>query len=255
MSSDAGHAVEARSVGKKYELGELASLPRTAHNLVRVLARRPPSLRMFNALHDVSFSVDAGEAFGILGSNGSGKSTLLSIIADITRPTSGEVLVRGRVLPLFSIAAGFHPELTGRENVILFGTVLGIPRKDVLSAMEGIADFAEIDSEHMATPVKRFSEGMMSRLAFATALRFPADVYIFDEVLVTADDHFKSKCAAEIESLRDNGAAVFFISHELSLVRAICSRGMWLEDGRVRAIGPIDDLARDYEAFDGGPPM
>jgi lipopolysaccharide transport system ATP-binding protein len=248
MSSDVGYAVRARGVGKKYELGELASLPRTVHNVVRVLARKPPRLRMFNALHDVSFTVDPGEAFGILGSNGSGKSTLLSIIAEITLPSSGEVRVRGRVLPLFSIAAGFHLELTGRENVLMFGTVLGIARADVLAALPQISDFAEIDPEHMATPVKRFSEGMMSRLAFATALSFPADVYVFDEVLVTADDHFKAKCAAAIAGLRDRGAAVLFISHELPLVRSICSRGMWLDAGRVRAIGPMDEIARDYEA-------
>jgi ABC-type polysaccharide/polyol phosphate transport system ATPase subunit len=247
MSSEAGYAVSAQGVGKKYELGELASLPRTAHNLMRVLARRPPRLRMFKALDDVTFSVHPGEAFGILGSNGSGKSTLLSIIAEITLPSSGEVRVRGRVVPLFSVAAGFHLELTGRENVVMFGTVLGIPRGEVLTALPQIADFAEIDSEHMGTPVKRFSEGMMSRLAFATALSFPADVYIFDEVLVTADDHFKAKCTDAIVGLRDRGAAVFFISHELALVRAICSRGMWLEDGRMREIGPIDEIADAYE--------
>src|SRR5688572_15017171 len=168
MSSDGSYAVSAQGVGKKYELGELASLPRTAHNLMRVLARRPPRLRMFKALDDVSFTVDPGEAFGILGSNGSGKSTLLSIIAEITLPSSGEVRVRGRVLPLFSVAAGFHLELTGRENVVMFGTVLGIPRAEVLEALPGITEFAEIDADHMDTPVKRFSEGMMSRLAFAT---------------------------------------------------------------------------------------
>jgi ABC-type polysaccharide/polyol phosphate transport system ATPase subunit len=252
MSSD-GFAVEARGVGKKYELGELASLPRTAQNIVRVLTRRPPRLRMFGALQDVSFTVEPGEAFAILGSNGSGKSTLLSIVAGITLPTSGEVRVRGRTLPLFSVAAGFHPELTGRENVILFGTVLGIPRPEVMGALPEIADFAEIDAQHMATPVKRFSEGMMSRLAFATALCFPAEVYIFDEVLVTADDRFKAKCAEAIERLRDGGAAVFFISHELSLVRSICSRGMLLEGGRVKAIGPIDEIAREYAGLEEGP--
>lgn len=248
MSSDTGYAVQAERVGKKYELGELASLPRTAEHLVRVLARKPTRLRMFHALRDVTFTVDPGESFGILGSNGSGKSTLLSIIAEITLPSSGEVRVRGRVLPLFSVAAGFHLELTGRENVLMFGTVLGIPREQVLRALPAITDFAEIDAAHMGTPVKRFSEGMMSRLAFATALSFPAAVYIFDEVLVTADDHFKSKCTEAIGALREQGAAVFFISHELSLVRTICDRGMWLEAGRVRAIGPMDDVARDYEA-------
>lgn len=251
-------AIEVRDVGKRYRLGERArylTLRESLASALRGKRSRGDRSHELWALKDVSLTVQEGEVVGVVGRNGAGKTTLLRILARITEPTTGVARTRGRVGSLLEVGTGFHPELTGRENVILFGTVLGIPRKDVLSAMEGIADFAEIDSEHMATPVKRFSEGMMSRLAFATALRFPADVYIFDEVLVTADDHFKSKCTTEIELLRDNGAAVFFISHELSLVRAICSRGMWLEDGRVRAIGPIDDLARDYEALDGGPPI
>lgn len=248
MSSESTPVLEVTGLGKIYELGETASLKRTVQTITRRALRREVRPDPFVALEDVTFSLQAGECFALLGANGSGKSTLSTVIAGITMPTAGEVVVRGAVLPLLGIGAGFHEELTGRENVTLFGTVLGMPREEVLARMPEILDFADITDKHMETPLKRFSMGMKTRLSFATALRLSADLYIFDEVLAVADDHFKSVCIREIEGLVRDGRTVIFISHELPLVNSICTRGMWLEHGRVRELGPIEHVAAAYEA-------
>lgn len=182
-----------------------------------------------------------------MGANGSGKSTLSRMIAGITLPTSGAVRIRGRILPLLSVAAAFHPELNGRENVKLFGTILGLGHDEIVAATPEVAAFSGIDREHLATPTKRFSEGMQARLAFAIALRLPADVYIFDEVLVVADNEFKAACVEEIKHLAERGRSFIFISHELPLVRSICTRGMWIDRGRVQTIGPIDEVLDAYK--------
>jgi ABC-type polysaccharide/polyol phosphate transport system ATPase subunit len=159
------------------------------------------------------------------------------------------VNVRGRVLPLFSIGPGFQIELTGHENILLFGTVLGLERREITEAIPAIADFAAISKSHLGTPVKQYSTGMTARLAFATALRLSADIYIIDEALEGVDDEFKMTCLGEMERLAGSGRTVIFISHELPLVKRLCDRGMWLERGRIRQIGPIDDLAEAYSAF------
>jgi len=247
MSSDLQAAVVADHVRKEYLLGENVSLQSTVRWLRETVTRRPREREAFAAVDDLSFTVNQGEAFAILGGNGSGKSTLSRIIAGITVPTGGEVRVRGRVLPLLGIGAGFNEALTAYENILLFGSLLGIPRDELIDARPAIVDFAEIDDEHMRTPVKRFSMGMKTRLSFATALRLRADVYIFDEVLAVADDHFKSMCLREIEGLVDAGRTILFISHELPLVRSTCTRGVWMQNGRLQTIGAIEDVARAYE--------
>jgi ABC-type polysaccharide/polyol phosphate transport system ATPase subunit len=240
------YAVSAEQLTKSYELGELASLQRTISAIANRLFNRGDTLRGYPAVNDVTFTIAPGECFAVIGANGSGKSTLSRLIAGITLPTSGVVHVRGRVLPLLSVAAAFHPELNGRENVELFGTILGLNSEEIAAAMPEIAAFSGIDEEHLATPTKRFSEGMQARLAFAIALRLPADVYIFDEVLVVADNAFKDACAAEIKASADRGRSVIFISHELPLVRSICTRGLWIDRGRLRMIGPIDEVVDAY---------
>ncbi len=178
------NAIEVRSVTKNYRLGELQSL---AASLTRRGTRPAP----FQALKDVSFEVRRGECFGILGGNGSGKSTVLQIISGITVPTSGEALVRGSVLPFLQVGAGFHPELTGRENIVLYGTVMGIDREVIMNSIGQVAAFAEIES-HIDTPNKRYSDGMQARLSFAIAIIFPAHIYLFDEVLAMVDDEFRA---------------------------------------------------------------
>ena len=245
------YAVSAEHLTKSYELGELASLQRTISAVANRLLNRGDRPRGYPAVNDVTFTIAPGECFAVVGANGSGKSTLSRLIAGITLPTSGFVNVRGRVLPLLSVAAAFHPELNGRENVELFGTIIGLNRDEIAAATAEIAAFSGIDDEHLATPTKRFSEGMQARLAFAIALRLPADVYIFDEVLVVADDAFKDACAAEIKALADRGRSVIFISHELPLVRAICTRGLWIDGGRLRMVGPIDEVVSAYVASRG----
>jgi ABC-type polysaccharide/polyol phosphate transport system ATPase subunit len=151
-------------------------------------------------------------------------------------------------MPLLEVGAGFHPELTARENVFLFGTVIGIPRKEIGEALPGMFRFAELDWDHVDTPLKRYSMGMRARLSFAVAMRFPADIYVFDEVMAVVDDHFRGIAVREIQALIARGKTVIFISHDLDLVRLLCTDCIWLERGRVREAGPIERVADLYEA-------
>lgn len=248
MSSEAVRepVVQANAVTKAYQLGELASLQQTVRDIVSAILRRPRRVASFRALSEVSFEIYPGECFTILGHNGSGKTTLLSILSGITLPTGGTVSVPTRVLPLLSVGSAFHQDLNGHENARLFGSFLGLSRAEIMQAMPDLVAFSGLDDQHMETPVKRFSEGMKARLAFAIALHFPADLYIFDEVLTFTDDEFKAACVREISRLVADGKAVIFVSHELDLVRSLCQRGMWLEDGQVRRIGEIDELTDLY---------
>jgi ABC-type polysaccharide/polyol phosphate transport system ATPase subunit len=247
MSSEP--AVEVVDVVKEYELGELASLQHTIALLRWRLGGTRPPVETVRALDGVSLRIDPGESVAILGRNGSGKSTLVKLICDVTVPSDGLIRVRGRVMPLLSVGAGFRVELTGRENVMLLGSMLGLTRREVAAAMDEIADFAEIARGHLDTPVKRYSSGMRARLSFAASLGLPADVYILDEVLAAADDGFKERAAIHLEGLRESGASIIFISHELALLERICRRGVWLEAGRVIREGPIDQLAPEYHDY------
>jgi ABC-type polysaccharide/polyol phosphate transport system ATPase subunit len=233
--------VEAHNLTKVYRLGEHQSLRGT---LTALTGRRREHPTLW-ALNDVSFSIRRGECFGIVGVNGSGKSTLLQVISQITLPTAGHAIVRGRVLPLLAVGTGFHPELTGRENVVLFGTVLGFPRRAILERMDRIVDFAEIGS-HIDTPLKRYSAGMQARLSFAVAVMFPAAISIFDEVLAVTDDEFTTRCLQSIESIISGGRTAIFVSHDAGLVRRLCDRVMWLERGSVRQLGPTPEVMDAY---------
>jgi len=235
--------VIADGVQKNYQLGELSSLGNTMRRLTGAL--RVTSRPAFAALNDVSFEIDSGEAFAVVGRNGSGKSTLLHMICGITLPTRGVILVRGRLLPLLAIGTSFHPELTGRENVILFGTVLGLSRSVIEDRMDDIAAFSELE-QHLDTPNKRYSDGMQARLSFAISMLFPADIYVFDEVLAVVDGEFRERCLAEIERLRDQGRTVIFVSHDLDQVTRLCTRALWLERGRVRSVGNADEILPAY---------
>lgn len=237
-------AVAARSLRKHYQLGELATLGRTVR---RVLRRQSGDNGAgLEALSAVEFEVLRGESFGLVGGNGSGKSTLLQILAGTTLPTGGEMEVHGRVLPLLAVGTGFHPELTGRENVTLFASSLGMPREAIADRMEQVGEFAEIES-HMDTPVKRFSSGMLARLSFAIAMQFPADIYVFDEVLAVVDGEFQHRCLREIKNLHARGRTVIFVSHSLDQVADVCQRVMWLDHGQVHDIGPAGDVLAAYE--------
>lgn len=238
------HAVVADRLHKRYRLGERASLGRT----VQKMLRRAEPLQAFEALHDVSFAVPRGECFGLVGGNGSGKSTILQLITAITLPTKGTLRVQGRVLPLLAIGSGFHQELTGRENVTLFGTILGLRRDEIVAKMDDIVAFAELES-HIDTPNKRYSDGMQARLSFAVGMLFPADIYILDEVLATVDGEFRARCIDEIERLVAAGRTVLFVSHDLTQGRTLCDRVLWMEGGRVHSIGATDTVLDAYERF------
>jgi ABC-type polysaccharide/polyol phosphate transport system ATPase subunit len=207
--------------------------------------RRDGGRQAFDALRGVSFEAYPGECFGIVGSNGSGKSTVLQILAGITLPSSGSMLVRGTVLPLLAVGAGFHLELTGRENSFLFGTILGLNRRVIESKLDAIAAFAELE-RHFDTPLKRYSHGMQSRLCFAIAMLFPASIYCFDEVLAVVDGEFKERCLNEVRTLVRGGATVFFISHDLDQVGLLCDRVMWLDSGEIREIGTTGEVVERY---------
>ncbi len=235
--------VVGQNVEKRYQLGELSSLTMTVRRLSQLM--RVTSRPAFAALTNVSFEIGRGEAFAIVGRNGSGKSTLLHMICGITLPTSGSITVRGRLLPLLAIGTSFHPELTGRENVVLFGTVLGLKRNVIEDRMDDIAAFAELEN-HLDTPNKRYSDGMQARLSFAISMLFPADIYVFDEVLAVVDGEFRERCLTEIERLRDSGNTVIFVSHDLQQVTRLCNRALWLDGGAVRAVGDADEVLPAY---------
>jgi ABC-type polysaccharide/polyol phosphate transport system ATPase subunit len=238
-------AVAARALSKRYRLGELHSLQDTVNRFLRWGERfvRPE----LEALSGLNFTVYRGEAFGLVGANGSGKSTLLQILAGTTLPTGGHMDVHGRVLPLLVVGLGFNGELTGRENVTLFASSVGVPRHAIDERMDAVASFAELE-RHMDTPVKRFSSGMLSRLSFSIAMQFPADIYIFDEVLAVVDGEFQARCLAEIKRLHAEGRTVIFVSHSLDQVASVCERVMWLETGFLRDVGPATQILDEYSS-------
>ena len=241
-------AISAEGLSKHYRLGELHSLRKTVN---RVLRRPQNGDGGLEALSHVDFTVYRGESFGLVGTNGSGKSTVLQILAGTTLPTGGTLEVTGRVLPLLAVGTGFHPELTGRENVTLFASSLGIPRAAIATRMDRVTEFAELE-RHMDTPVKRFSSGMLSRLSFAIAVQFPADVYVFDEVLAVVDGEFQARCLEEIKGLHLEGRTVIFVSHSLDQVREVCERTLWLDQGRVAGMGATSEIIASYEAAHAG---
>jgi ABC-type polysaccharide/polyol phosphate transport system ATPase subunit len=212
----------------------------------------------FNALQDVSLSIEPGTSTGLVGHNGAGKTTLLKVIAGVVVPNWGSVEVTGRVGALIDALVGFHPELTGRENIFLLGTIHGIGRKKMAERVDWILDFAEID-EMADTPVKRFSAGMTSRLGFATIISFDPDLLLIDEVLSVGDARFQHKCIQWMDGYMDRGGTLLFVSHNLALLRSMTERTVWLDHGRLVGDGSTADVLNDYaralERRDTGAPM
>jgi len=188
------------------------------------------------AVKNVSFAVDRGEAFGIIGRNGSGKSTLLKIITGILKPTGGTVAVNGRIAALIELGAGFHPEITGRENIVINGIMLGLTRREIDQRFDSIVEFSGI-RDFIDQPVKTYSSGMYVRLGFAVAVHVDPDVLLIDEVLSVGDEEFSSKCVAKIQELKYRGVTLVFVTHQLEQVRTLCDRALWLDHGQVEAIG------------------
>jgi lipopolysaccharide transport system ATP-binding protein len=210
----------------------------------------------FWALKDVSFEVKRGEVIGIIGKNGAGKSTLLKIVSRITEPTAGRVRLRGRVASLLEVGTGFHPELTGRENIFLNGAILGMTRREIRRKFDEIVAFAEVE-KFLDTPVKHYSSGMYVRLAFAVAAHLEPEILIVDEVLAVGDAEFQKKCLGKMdEASKREGRTVILVSHNMSAVNSLCSKGIYLEHGRLQTIGDTKVvvskyLARTQEGKDG----
>jgi homopolymeric O-antigen transport system ATP-binding protein len=229
-------SIELVGVGKRYV--KYHDAPMLAHTLLRLAARTRSDTLW--ALRNVDLCVAAGECVGVIGRNGSGKSTMLQLLGGITAPTEGTVSVRGRLAPLISVGVGFHPELTGRDNVFLNGTILGMTRREIERQFDAIVDFAEID-DFIDTPVKFYSSGMQVRLGFAVAVQADPNVLLVDEVLAVGDFAFQMKCLRRIDEIRAAGASVLLVSHNLSMVERLCQRSVVLHDGTMRFDGPTSE--------------
>jgi ABC-type polysaccharide/polyol phosphate transport system ATPase subunit len=199
----------------------------------------------FWALKDVSFEIPQGEAFGIIGSNGSGKSTLLKCLAGILTPDKGSLVSHGKVAALLELGAGFHPDLSGRENIALNGAILGMTRKEIDSKFDDIVGFAGLE-QFIDTPVKNYSSGMVVRLGFAVAINVEPEILIIDEVLAVGDEEFQQRCFQKIEQFRREGRTIVFVSHGLGQVSQFCHRALWLEKGEVQTIGPAYEVVSEY---------
>jgi ABC-type polysaccharide/polyol phosphate transport system ATPase subunit len=199
------------------------------------------------AVRDLSFELAQGESLGIIGRNGSGKSTTLKLITRILRPTTGRISVRGRVSALLELGAGFHPDLTGRENIYLNGSVLGLSKAEVDKHFDSIVAFSELD-DFIDVPVKHYSSGMYVRLGFSIAIHVEPDILILDEILAVGDQRFQTKCVEQIFKLKRQGATIVLVSHNLDMVRNLCSQLLWIEHGELRGAGPVQTVAGQYMA-------
>ena len=242
-------AIEVRDLGKRFEIGAASPggyklLTESISERVKSFGRQPPT-REFWALRHIDFEVERGETFGIVGHNGAGKSTLLKILSKVTPPTEGSAVLRGRVGALLEVGTGFHPELTGRENVFLNGAILNMKRKEIIDRFEEIVEFADI-GPFLDTPVKRYSSGMKMRLAFSVAAHLQPEILIIDEVLSVGDIAFQEKCLGRMETAAGEGRTVVFISHNLASVRSLCDRALMLSGGQIVATGTASEVVDAY---------
>lgn len=242
--------ITARGLGKKYRIGGFA------HNVLReqlaatirkFLRGATPDAagKEFWALRDVDLDIADGEVVGLVGKNGAGKSTLLKLLSRITEPSEGEAHIRGRVASLLEVGVGFHPELTGRENIFLNGAILGMSRSEIRRKFDDIVAFSEVE-RFLDTPVKRYSSGMYVRLAFAVAAHLDPEILIVDEVLAVGDAAFQRKCLGKMKAISAQGRTVLVVSHNMSTVTSLCTRAIWLENGSVRASGRAQDIVTRY---------
>jgi len=238
-------AIQVENLGKSYQVRyeDRGARYRTLRESLCDLAtapfrRRRPASEEFWALRDVSFRIRPGEVVGIIGRNGAGKSTLLKILSRITRPSTGKVELRGRVGSLLEVGTGFHPELTGRENIFLNGSILGMARREILRKFDEIVAFAEIE-RFLDTPVKRYSSGMYVRLAFAVAAHLEPEILLVDEVLAVGDAEYQKKCIGKMKAISGEDRTVLFVSHNMALVTNLCQRAILIHQGTVQAEGDV----------------
>jgi lipopolysaccharide transport system ATP-binding protein len=247
--------ISARGICKSYRLGasnhqdmlrdRIANGARAVRDLLTGKSKNSSKGETLWALNDISFDIDQGSVVGVIGRNGAGKSTLLKILSRITEPTSGEIRVRGRLSSLLEVGTGFHPELTGRENIFLNGAILGMKQSEVRRKLDNIVAFAEVD-KFLDTPIKRYSSGMYVRLAFAVAAHLEPDILVLDEVLAVGDAQFQSKCLGKMGEVAREGRTVIFVSHSMPAVSALCKTGLFLERGVLKLDGPIDKIVTAY---------
>jgi ABC-type polysaccharide/polyol phosphate transport system ATPase subunit len=209
------------------------------------ILKRNVRYRDFLALNNVDLQVNQGEILGIIGRNGAGKSTLLKVISRVLIPTEGRVRTRGMVSPLLELGAGFHPELTGRENIFLNGTLLGHSRREIESRLSEIIEFAELGA-FIDSPLRTYSSGMTARLGFSIATTWKPEILILDETLSVGDEVFRYKCQLRMEKYRDDGATTLIVTHDSATVKSLCSRAVWLDHGQVKAIGSSDEVVERY---------
>jgi lipopolysaccharide transport system ATP-binding protein len=244
------NAIEFCEVWKKYRKGEkFNSLRDAVPNLMRQFSKngmQELTKEEFWAVKDVSFQIPKGDVVGVMGSNGAGKSTILKLLSGIIVPTKGEMKINGRVSALIEVTAGFHPELTGRENVFLNGTILGMSRKEIEHKFDEIVEFSGVE-EFIDTPVKRYSSGMYSRLGFSVAAHMDPEILIVDEVLSVGDVSFQAKCAQKMRELLKSGATILLVSHQISLVQSLCKRVILLNHGEVIKDGDTDEVVPYYQ--------
>jgi lipopolysaccharide transport system ATP-binding protein len=241
-------AILATGISKRYRLGErqpFKSLRAVITSAFRHPQRSRRSREYLWALDDMSFEISRGEAVGIIGRNGAGKSTLLKVLSRITQPTKGRAEIRGRIGSLLEVGTGFHPELTGRENILLNGAILGMGRREILDKLDQIVAFAEVE-RFVDTPVKRYSSGMYLRLAFAVAAHLETEILLVDEVLAVGDLAFQKRCLGRMKSVSRDGRTVLFVSHNLAAIRSLCSRALLVHDGRLVGNGPVDEVIDQY---------
>lgn len=250
-------AIKVDNISKLYQLGEHAQITRTFRDVITdsfdrlnplSRAKKGGNHRRENelwALSDVNFEVRPGETVGIIGRNGSGKSTLLKIISRITEPTSGRVEIYGRIGSLLEVGTGFHPELSGRDNIFLNGSILGMSRREIEREFDAIVSFAELD-KFLDTPVKRYSSGMYIRLAFAVAAHLAPEIMLIDEVLAVGDAAFQKKCLGKMSDVARHGRTILFVSHNTAAMLNLCDRGLLLERGRIVAEGEIESVIQIY---------
>ena len=251
--------IKVENLSKEYRLGVIGhgTLYRDLQTWwAKVRGREDPNSKLmekkrlqgdrFWALKDISFEIQPGDRVGIIGRNGAGKSTLLKILSRVTTPTSGNVKIRGRVASLLEVGTGFHPELTGRENIFLNGAILGMTKAEVKKKFDEIVDFAGVE-DFIDTPVKRYSSGMYVRLAFAVAAHLDPEILIVDEVLAVGDAEFQKKCLGKMQDVSKNqGRTVIFVSHNMGAIRSLCNKGILLNDGAIRSNGDVEECLTSY---------
>jgi ABC-type polysaccharide/polyol phosphate transport system ATPase subunit len=243
----------AQGLGKRYRVGErqrYLALRDVLTNAVKTAFRRGQQRRptdLLWAIRHVSFEVQQGEVIGLIGRNGAGKTTLLKILSRITRPTEGFAEMHGRVGSLLEVGTGFHPELTGRENIYLSGAVLGMGKREIDQKFDVIVAFAEVE-RFLDTPLKHFSTGMQMRLAFAVAVHLEPEILLVDEVLAVGDLAFQKKCLGKMEGVSKSGRTILFVSHQINQIRRLCKRVLWIDAGQIRQSGPAGEVIAAYEA-------